>query len=483
MTLRQTVEQLASGFTAKGARGRPPSAVWEFMLPRPPVVPRLADAATRIAEKFDTPGEPPPPVDLAALIKAFREAAAVGTLDRFLTRQWRQVVWGLWDGADALADDPAFMAALLARISDPRSRPLCKALIGAYLANFDASRDSVRRVGEALAARVTKWNWDWADRQRDVHLFDADRAPAAAADRARHGSSPLAERLASVGLRGVVRFGGMEAAAFRASLATLKEEWERGSDDRAFLDHILAWAVRDDGALTFASLRGALAETLLTPWRDRAPAEDLRQRITDFLLKHFKDPRLHPGNWMGVSEEATAVLRRWLTGAALEQFFAVVDNIAEKGHWMYRRPFWMSYYKNNVIDDAWVIFGPRATDIAEQFLESNIAYGRLEQYRLKNHSVILLRIAGLTVADVSHSGRCRVWKNGNIHAPVLYRRAYVLDEVENRPDMEQSHHNSEGFSWQNKVADFIGATTGVVVPRHEWEPDRGVLFHKASLRR
>jgi hypothetical protein len=100
------------------------------------------------------------------------------------------------------------------------------------------------------------------------------------------------------------------------------------------------------------------------PWQQAAPEDALRERITEFLLKHFKDPRICPENWRKVPDEATSVLRRWLTRIALEQFFEVVDQVAEAGQWMYRRPFWMSYDKANVIEDAWVLFGPVAKRLA-----------------------------------------------------------------------------------------------------------------------
>jgi hypothetical protein len=438
--------------------------------------PLLAPAVARVVERLDSAGAPPAPADLERLLAQFRQATADDTLRQFNLRQWKRVCWGIWQEPDPLAEKESFLDALLQRLWDGPSRSLCKTLIAVFLVKFSTAVASMRRVAEALAAVVTTWDWPWRERHERFALFDLERGPLTLGRACVEGDAPIAATLETAGINGVRRFGGMELAAFRESLDLLARRLD-GQPDRAVdtLDRVVAWyedALREGGTLAFGVLRPQLATALLTPWQQTTPDDALRQRITDFLLRHFKDPRIHPENWTQVPEDATAVLRRWLTRLALEQFFEVVDQVAEPGHWMYRRPFWMSYDKLNVIDDAWILFGPTAGRVARGVFDDAAGYGRIEDPTRSNHSIILMRIAGLTIAEVSHIGTCRIWKPGDPHAPKLYIKRYRLIDLVQVPDLEIKHHGSHNWTWQRKVADFIHRHTGIRSTEIDWRPAR-----------
>lgn len=306
-------------------------------------------------------------------------------------------------------------------------------------------------------------------------MFEPGKAPLELASHCSAAGCPLEAKLEEAGIRGICRFGGMEEAAFGASLCLMQQSLEDrpASESRPQMERVLAWydkAIAEGGTLAFQAQRPLLAKALLLPWQERAPDDALRERVTEFLLKHFKDPRIHPQNWLKVPDEATGVLRRWLTRIALEQFFEVVDQVAERGHWMFRRPFWTSYDRQNVIDDAWILFGPRARLWAKSLLSDLTGYGVIERPRLPNHCILLLRIGGLTVAEVSHSGKCRVWKDGNANAPKLYEKSYRVWDLERSPDLEQVHMGSHDFSWQRSTATFIQINTGITFNSNEWRP-------------
>lgn len=440
----------------------------------PPPGSQLAATVSRVVVQLDCSAAPPSPADLDQLIAQFRRGVADDTLDQFSVRQWKRVSWGIWQDPDPLAEQDSFLDALLQRLWDGPSRVLCKTLIAVFLAKFDAAKTSMRRIAQALAALAATWDWSWRERHERFCLFDPDRGPLTLALACVESPAPIGATLETAGISGIGRFGGMELAAFRKSLdlvaRRLADEPRGGADA---LDRVVAWyedALREGGTLAFSHLRPPLATALLTPWQQATPDDDLRQRITDVLLKHLKDPRIHPENWTQVPEDAVAVLRRWLTQLALEQFFEVVDKVAEPGHWMYRRPFWMSYDKLNVIDDAWVLFGPTASHVAMQVIDNASNYGRIDKPRLYNHSIILMRIAGLTIAEVSHYGKCRIWRDGDPSAPVLYKKRYDLDELEQDPALEVTHADSRGWNWQNKVADFIHHATGIRPSASDWRP-------------
>lgn len=367
-------------------------------LPRP----ELDRAVVRACEPFDGAGKPPQPADLARLISEFRKATAADALDQFRLRQWKQVCWGMFAPPEPLAEHTEFLDALLTRLWNGPSRTLSRTLITLYLAQFNPTSRSMQRIAQALADLAPRWDWPWAERQQLFHLFEPDKAPLELAKHCSAAGSSLEAKLEEAGIKGICRFGGMEAAAFHFALRLMRYSLENSPADRSRprMERTIAWyekALAEGGPSAFQAHRAAMAAVLLLPWQEGAPEDALRERITEFLLKHFKDPRIHPQNWLKVPEEATAILRHWLARIALEQFFEVVDQVAEAGHWMFRRPFWMSYDKRNVIDDAWVLFGPRARRLAKSLLRDVSGCGVIERPRLPNHCILLLRIVPLCV--------------------------------------------------------------------------------------
>lgn len=437
-------------------------------------VPKLTEVVSQVGEKFAEGGPPPARADLNKLIDRFRQATANQRLDHFSHKEWKQICWGMWEAPQPLAEQTPFLEMLLARLWDGPSRSLCKTLITVYLAKFNVALLSIGRVAQALGAVVSTWKWPWEERHQRFLLFDPARGPFELAKHCCQGDARVAVKLEEAGISGVRRFGGMEVAAYRKGVEALKRRFaSQPAQSRPLMHRLFDWyeeALNEGGAAAFQPVRSHLAEALLAPWQDATPDDSLRELITDFLLKHFKDPRIHPQKWMDVDEGATAVLRRWLTRIALEQFFEVVDQVAEAGHWMYRRPFWMSYYRMNVIDDAWVLFGPQARHLAKSVLQELSSFGRLDRPRLANHSIILMRIGGLTIAEVSHTGKCRIWIDGNKRAPRLYHMHYDLNEIEHIPDFDQIHNNSDRLYWQNAVEKFIRDRTGIRPHTTDWHP-------------
>jgi hypothetical protein len=175
-----------------------------------------------------------------------------------------------------------------------------------------------------------------------------------------------------------------------------------------------------------------------------------------------------------IEDEAVAVLRKWLTGVALEQFFEVVDQVALERMWRFRRAFWLAYYNADVINDAWVLFGPYARSYAQRAFGKTQSYGSLERgYQVQSdHSVLLMRIGKLTVADWSHNGKCHIWLDGNAAAPKLYLPRYGRSDVVHSSDNEgQVHHGSDHGTWQRQVASYIRQYTGISLPEKSYIPD------------
>jgi hypothetical protein len=72
------------------------------------------------------------------------------------------------------------------------------------------------------------------------------------------------------------------------------------------------------------------------------------------------------------------------------------------------------------------------------------------------------------VAEVSHTGKCRIWKDGNKNAPPMHKESYRLMELEQPSDFEKVHSGSATYVWQGQVADFIRSSTGIAVNKALW---------------
>ncbi|MFZ3326654.1 MAG: EH signature domain-containing protein, partial [Methylocella sp.] len=230
-------------------------------------------------------------------------------------------------------------------------------------ARLDPSKPSIRRIAQELAGAARQFEWSWAARHEQVRLFSPGEAPGNIA------SACLApprkfDVLESLGMGGGKASGGLAAHAWLRAVAMARETFSREAPDLGMVDAVMECSHGPDG-LTYPEprFRAALAEALLLPWIARRAPKEIKEKVTSFVLKHFNDPRLpmNTKDWIGVSEDASSVMRKWLTGFALEQFFVVVGHVAQEHMWRYRKAFWLAYYNANVIDDGWVLFGLEAS--------------------------------------------------------------------------------------------------------------------------
>lgn len=167
--------------------------------------------------------------------------------------------------------------------------------------------------------------------------------------------------------------------------------------------------------LRFGHLKVPIAVALLKPFAKQKAPERARELVGNFLCQTIGDPRIHRRHWHDIPEEVRNVLLRWLVGDSLEDFFRVLDRTALDRHWVYRRAFWLAYFDRELIDDAWIVVDPAAAPILRRNFAGEVRAGRLRRGAnvQVNHSVLLLCIRGVTIAEWSHNGKCRVWRRGN----------------------------------------------------------------------
>lgn len=322
-----------------------------------------------------------------------------------------------------------------------------------------------RSAAALIIKACTVWpEWLWAQRHAAHDVFDVQNGPANLAGQVLDDTRPVREVLREHGLGEWLQTGGYAEAAFAAVLVDVPRRLRLSVSEARSLDLIrrtLEWGESSSGDMQFPSLRVPVAEAFLLPWLQAAPPKAVERTITAFLLKTFGDPRMQRTRWNGVNESATNVFKRWLTGETLEAFVRVIERVAERDHWKYRKAFWMAYYRAGHVLDAWVVLGPEAKIISRQFADLKGHSSELIRPQLSNHSVLLLRIGNLVVADWSHNGKCRMWREGDLYAPMLYRTRYEASDLRAATDFEVTHHSSSTGGWQLKIHDHIRDLTGI----------------------
>lgn len=388
---------------------------------------------------------------------------------RLTGRQARDGAWCLWSTKVALACNPQTMECFLEQLRDLKHKGASRALALSYLVNFHGDRPGLSLIAETLRGLVTVMGPPFDILHERFRIFDEDEGPQ------RVGDAALAERtsprrvLEKNGLRMEQALAGgyVEPCARRVLQRAAEDERLRPSER---LDLLTLISVRDGRQnLNFPTHKGLFADSLLLPYRMRAPEKAIKDRTLDLLisLEELGDPRTRSGNWVGMPE-ARNVAISWLTEQALRQFLDVVEAVNPNPNWRYRRKFWEAIYAEDLIREAWVVLDRVGASAARRSFGDNAQFGRFTAGGgiQTGHAVLLLRIGEGVCAEWSFNGRCRFWADAQRSgAPKLYEKDYDPDFLRTgrryAPVEEINHIPHTGqTAWQHKAARRIASMTG-----------------------
>jgi hypothetical protein len=414
-------------------------------------------------------------VDYNALVSKLRlVAGGKSSLSQLSLREMRLAGSCLFDGERCLAQNDNFLNQYLDALRSLRSRMAIKRLIHAYCLHFDPKSRGIQRIGAFLREAISnvRGRWEWAERSREYMLFEPRQAAQQLANLTFGSTSPRAE-LERCGLTGQLLTGGLASHAFLSALNVIQARLE-ANPSLEDVNRAISWVSGQNGALYFSAHRAAFSNALLLPWVDREAPSDVRQRIQNYLFDALNDPRVDGGSWIGTEASARDVMIRWLAQATLEQFLKVVDRVAPKHQWDYRRAFWNAYIERRAVGNAWVAFGSRGTQIAKRLADDS-GDALMRRFAIltggsPDHAVLLLRIGDLVVADWSHNGRLRIWRRSNANAPELNKSSYVAAELRAESDFETVHLPPDG--WQSKTEAHIRKHTSIRLSETEYMPRR-----------
>ncbi|MEO5350359.1 MAG: EH signature domain-containing protein [Magnetococcus sp. YQC-3] len=407
----------------------------------------------------------PLPMDLDQLHAKLITAQARGEWKSITPTEWRHASACLSLGKPPLIANQAFIDAFLSAMRWYGSPVTTRRLIRYYLASYDREMAGLRRVAEYLVTHLDDCG-AWEGRHREYSLFDLDAGPKQLAAAVMSSDQSPRLFLENLGFSGTLSCSGLLATAFQVACQGVRTRIEAHSPlTNSALRRLAAWASDPHRQFTFAGwprAKGAFADTLLLPWARHTPPDAEREWITSTLLGLFKDPRLDPSAWFGISDDAQSIMRRWLTKASLEQFLTIVDNAVtdDKRHmWEARKAFWRSYYDHEFMREAWVILGKEGARYAQKLAQEGepLGFGRLGRNQDQTQAVLIMRIGSLTIADWSHNGYCRIWHEHDQMAPEMYGPIYNRLDLSTAASFQKRHSGD----WQTGVEQFIQRETGI----------------------
>ena len=412
--------------------------------------------------------------DYIALLAKLFLAAKAGEISKLSLREMRLSASCLFDGESKLADNSKFLGQFLDAQRSIRSRATVKRLIHAYFLHFDPKHSGIKQIGmflrETVGSIPASSKWVWPERHRKFQLFDPTQATERVARVLVSSQNPRKE-LNELGLSGPLMVSGFSANAF-LNVLHLTERSLMSNPRNGDVERIIAWIEADDGGIYYSAHRSAVANTFLRPWNLRDPDPALRQKIQTFLLEKLSDPRIDRGAWLGTDDTAREVMTRWLAKATLEQFLKVVDRVAAKHQWEYRRAFWNAYIGKGVVANAWVAFGSTGAQVARGIADAT-ADSLMRRFATlaganPDQAVLLLSIGDLVIADWSHNGRLRIWRRGNPSAPDFSQPSYIAVELRADSEFDTVHLPPDG--WQSKAESYIRRHTGIKLQASEYLP-------------
>ncbi|AMN39055.1 EH signature domain-containing protein [Rhodoplanes sp. Z2-YC6860] len=423
------------------------------------------------------------------LVARFSNAAYDVQISR---RDLSNAPWLLWHHQQPLANISGLLEAVYAQ--SIRSNSTRRNFIEAWVHDFSTEGPAIGKAGAAIRLLLTSTrdprleHWRIGDRVASV--FDPKAGPCQFANWLLNGPQTVDEIFEMTGFADPFRSVGGFMRVVQQELLKLAEPKLGGEAGEQALARLVAcFAPGNQLRFQESQSRGEIARGLLAPWieSEQEPTESVRRGVQAFLLKYVGDPRIHPARWSDAGDQATSLMRRWLTRASLSAFFELIRDHALDSHWRYREAFWTACLDKDETADAWLVFGRNIHASARAIRELNGSYGRLEGSGVSgDHAVMLLKIKNLIFCEWSHNGKLRVWSGDWKDAPRLnlpsYTRADLTANGLPFPPNSRfgskgagdggglSHIGSDRSYWQGSAAELLARRARISLGPADWLP-------------
>lgn len=430
-------------------------------------------ASQIIIEKYSSPTSLPDALELEAVFQQLMSYVSVGNFDEIPKRLWKRSTWVFWHDEKNLITDQKFFSELRKYINTSNPSGLIRSLVSIYIRKYLSHPDDVKKISEliipSLLVAESRSLCHWQSLHKSYEFFDYDKSSSNLSELLNNLHSAN-EFFIELGVSNEQKSTGLIEDVYLNFLKTFSRNLERNEGWQKHFGKFIDFSFNGQ-SLRFPQHKIKIIESLLLPWISKKPDEELKNKITKFLIDSFGDLRIKPQNWIGVSDNAKAIFKKWLSGAALEQFFEIIsESQGKRGEkWEYRRAFWMAYYNSDLIEieDVWVILGKKYYNDAKNRLGENISFGSLSSR--PESAAIIIKIGSFIFSEWSDVGKCRAWSENDNRAPRLYKNSYSEDELRAISLYKINHMYSETYSWQSRLSTFIYENIGVSMPSYKYK--------------
>lgn len=427
-------------------------------------------ASQIIIEKYSSPTSLPDALELEAVFQQLMPYVSAGNFDEIPKRLWKRSTWVFWHDGKNLLTDQKFFSELRKYINTSNPSGLIRSLASIYIREYRNRPHDVKKISEliipSLLVAESRSLSHWQNLHKSYEFFDYDKSSSNLSELLNNLYSAN-EFFIELGVSNEQKSIGLIEDVYLNFLKTFSGKLERNEDRIKHFSKFIDFSF-DGQSLRFPQHKIKIIESLLLPWISKKPDEELQNKITKFLIDSFGDLRIKPQNWIGVSDAAKVVFKKWLSGAALEQFFEIISDYQEDGKWEYRKAFWMAYYNDDLIDDVWVIFKRRHYNETRNRLDENLGFGIVDSNG-KSVAAIIIKIGSFIFSEWSGVGKCRAWNENDSRAPRLYKNSYSEHELKAISLYEIIHRFSEKYSWQATLSNFIYENIGVSMPSFKYK--------------
>ena len=402
---------------------------------------------------------PPSPLSLQELYDSIRDCHLQGRpLSSLPTKILKQAPWVFYYGEQNLADAANFVAQYfewLENLSPLRQGRVLILLWYVLMQKYPMHSHSFawlcHHVDSALAASTRIKVQNVSKACQDYALLSADGPDLFASDLLTQGlREACVRRLFSEEL-----FASQFVSHGAECAQSLLSRALASPDNLVLLQKFITQYDREE-SIRHLLPKSSTINALLLPFVNKTPTEEIyKGPIRDFLLRHFKDPRVDNRLWHGAAIAALTVMERWLVAAQLQDFFSILRDTAEPA-WQERQRFWSRYLSLGVISKAWVILGKEALIAAKQTTLPRNSFADLTG-AMANQSVLLMQIDSLIIIEWSHSGACRFCDEADVSVPDFYLGKYNGAEL--RPPTSTAVRHAG--NWQFSISQHIYQQTGI----------------------
>lgn len=427
-------------------------------------------ASQIIIEKYSSPTSLPDALELEAVFQQLMSYVSAGNFDEIPKRLWKRSTWVFWHDKKNLLTDQKFFSELRKYINTSNPSGLIRSLASIYIREYRSRPNDVRKISELIISSLlvaeSRSLSHWQNLHKSYEFFDYDKSSSNLLELLNNLHSAN-EFFIELGVSNEQKSIGLIEDVYLNFLKTFSGKLERNEDRIKHFGKFIDFSFNGQ-SLRFPQHKIKIIESLLLPWISKKPDEELQNKITKFLIDSFGDLRIKPQNWIGVSDSAKAIFKKWLSGAALKQFFEIISDYQEDGEWEYRKAFWMAYYNDDLIDDVWVIFKRRHYNETKNRLDENLGFGIVDSNG-KSVAAIIIKIGSFIFSEWSGVGKCRAWNENDSRAPRLYKNSYSEHELKAISRDEIIHRSSKIYRWQLRLSTFIYENVGVSMPSFKYK--------------